>query len=119
MTTVVCERCKLPFDAKPKELNRGKGRFCGVSCANAYRSSMRKNPQARKIWLEAAKATDRYKQQRAAHSLVSEAIRRGDLVRQPCEVCGGTIRVHAHHDDYSKPLLVRWLCVAHHRMLHG
>lgn len=52
---------------------------------------------------------------------VRHAVKRGDLVRQPCEACGSAA-VEAHHDDYSKPLAVRWLCrlchVAHHRA-HG
>jgi ribosomal protein S27AE len=52
------------------------------------------------------------------HDVVYQAIRRGELVRQPCEVCGAT-KVHAHHDDYSKPLDVRWLCSRHHRLHHG
>lgn len=41
-----------------------------------------------------------------------------ELPRSPCEVCGKTIGVHAHHDDYSKPLLVRWLCARHHMQIH-
>jgi len=48
-----------------------------------------------------------------AHHLVHTAIRRGNLVRQPCEVCDG-FYAQAHHDDYSKPLEVRWLCKRHH-----
>jgi hypothetical protein len=55
---------------------------------------------------------------RAAY-LTSDAIRDGRLVRQPCEVCGTTLRVQAHHDDYTKPLDVRWLCFKHHREHHG
>ena len=51
--------------------------------------------------------------------LTSNAIRDGRLVRQPCEVCGTTENVQAHHDDYSKPLDVRWLCFVHHRQVHG
>jgi hypothetical protein len=53
-----------------------------------------------------------------AHSAVSYAIRTKKLTRQPCEVCGRTDS-HAHHDDYSKPLDVRWLCPPHHREVHG
>lgn len=51
-----------------------------------------------------------------AHYLCSNAIRDGRLIRQPCEVCGGPAQ--AHHDDYSKPLDVRWLCTTHHAEWH-
>lgn len=55
-----------------------------------------------------------------AHLVVQQALNRGDLVRQPCEVCGTTEgRIDAHHDDYSKPLDVRWLCRSHHSRLHS
>lgn len=40
--------------------------------------------------------------------------RRGHLRAEPCEVCGSA-DVEMHHDDYGKPLEVRWLCAAHHR----
>lgn len=48
-----------------------------------------------------------------AHTLVQRAIQTGKLVRLPCEVCG-IEEVDAHHDDYSKPLDVRFLCRKHH-----
>lgn len=54
----------------------------------------------------------------AARKAVRNAIRRGDIKRQPCEVCGA-IRVQAHHDDYSRPLDVRWLCPVHHAEHHA
>ena len=50
---------------------------------------------------------------------VSNALQSGRLVREPCECCGATERVDAHHDDYSKPLDVRWLCRRHHLEYHG
>ena len=40
------------------------------------------------------------------------------LERMPCEICGDSI-VEAHHDDYSKPLEVRWLCQSHHKQWHA
>lgn len=54
----------------------------------------------------------------AARWQVQRAIKAGRLVRQPCEACGASV-VHAHHDDYSKPLSVRWLCPTHHREHHA
>jgi len=52
-----------------------------------------------------------------ACAIVGRAIRNGKLKKQPCEVCG-EIKVEAHHDDYSKPLNVRWLCKYHHTQHH-
>lgn len=53
-----------------------------------------------------------------AWSAVYTAIKRGILVRQPCEQCGATT-VEAHHDDYTRPLSVRWLCNFHHNEWHN
>jgi len=55
---------------------------------------------------------------RYANLLVYLALKKGKLIRQPCEVCG-SMKADAHHDDYSKPLEVRWLCRSHHRKLHN
>ena len=54
---------------------------------------------------------------RRVHACVRKALRVGTLSRMPCEVCG-EIRVEAHHDDYNKPLEVRWLCIRHHNQWH-
>lgn len=52
-----------------------------------------------------------------AHSLVYSAIKCGRLSKQPCEVCGAE-PAEAHHDDYNKPLKVRWLCKQCHSEWH-
>lgn len=54
-----------------------------------------------------------------AHKAVYYAKRRGALKPQPCEVCGASERIEAHHDDYDKPLQVRWLCIQHHKDHHN
>lgn len=54
---------------------------------------------------------------RKTHIAVGNAIRDGKLVKQPCEICQES-KVQAHHDDYSKPLDVRWLCTKHHAEWH-
>jgi hypothetical protein len=52
-----------------------------------------------------------------ARGRVAYAIRTGKLARQGCEVCGE--KAEAHHEDYNRPLEVKWLCFAHHRAAHG
>jgi ribosomal protein S27AE len=58
------------------------------------------------------------KEKRRAHKIVEAAILRGDLKKEPCARCGGEI-VHAHHEDYSRPMEVVWLCHADHRARHA
>lgn len=53
-----------------------------------------------------------------AHALVLRAIERGELAKMPCEICGEW-ETQAHHDDYNKPLSVRWLCDKHHKEWHA
>ena len=52
-----------------------------------------------------------------ARRIVRSALERGELERQPCEVCGH-VKVDAHHEDYLWPLEIRWLCRQHHTDLH-
>lgn len=52
-----------------------------------------------------------------AHTMISNAIRDKKLTRLPCQVCGDTSS-HAHHEDYSKPMDVIWLCAKHHQRHH-
>jgi hypothetical protein len=48
-----------------------------------------------------------------ARGKLNLAIYYGKVKRQPCW-CGAT-PAEAHHEDYSKPLDVRWLCPPHHQ----
>lgn len=57
-------------------------------------------------------------EKRIAYNLMKVALLSGDLIRKPCEVCGD-VKSQGHHDDYTKPLEVRWLCHAHHCEVHG
>jgi hypothetical protein len=52
-----------------------------------------------------------------AQTIVGNALRDGKISKLPCEVCGTTNNLHAHHEDYSKPLDVNWLCALHHHRL--
>lgn len=55
---------------------------------------------------------EKHPDRRDAHRKVFVAVRNGTLVKESC-FCGDT-KVEAHHDDYSHPLEVVWLCKKHH-----
>jgi hypothetical protein len=57
---------------------------------------------------------ERYPERIKARVIVSREIRAGRMIRGNCEICGSS-NANAHHDDYSKPLEVRWFCRKDHR----
>jgi ribosomal protein S27AE len=88
----------------------------GVMRATVLRSRSRRLERVREAdRARGFRETDETKN--AARNAVKKALRRGELVRQPCERCGAA-PADAHHDDYSKPLAVRWLCEPHHGEEH-
>lgn len=77
------------------------------------------NPDRRKKLSEYRRVSrQRSPQKYAARAAVANAIRAGTLTRCPCEVCGDPV-AQAHHEDYARPLEVRWLCRTHHHKVHG
>jgi hypothetical protein len=52
-----------------------------------------------------------------ANTILSNAIKYGSIKRLPCEICGSK-KSEGHHEDYSKPLDVVWLCSRHHSDRH-
>lgn len=82
--------------------------------------------QLGETYLAAARA--RHKERhvaRMASQKVTRAIADGTLVQGTCwcaafslgATCMGSLE--AHHEDYSQPLVVIWLCRSHHRKLHA
>ena len=83
--------------------------------------------RAQKAWREKNRAKTRQnmvrwnlrnKDKKAAHNAVKIAVRNGVLMRGDCSICGSTENIHAHHEDYTKPLEVDWFCKHHHREYH-
>lgn len=80
-----------------------------------------KTPHGRLVAARARAAwAERNPEKRAAQIAVGNALRAGRLARGECERAGDGCdgRVEAHHDDYSRPLDVRWLCSTHHHEHH-
>jgi hypothetical protein len=55
--------------------------------------------------------------QDAAQRAVMDAVRIGTMIPMPCQVCSHR-EAEAHHQDYTRPLSVVWLCKTHHAGEH-
>ncbi len=91
--------------------------YCGLERCPGPRKCKACKAAYMRAWREAGRAKPGPVDKLRARGQVSMAIHRGTIIRQPCEVCGRT-PAEAHHDDYSKPKEVRWLCRPHHRAHH-
>jgi hypothetical protein len=63
----------------------------------------------------ARKQREKTPDKHTTRKLVHNAVRRGELKRQKCW-CGA--EGQAHHEDYTKPYQIMWLCRKHHAELH-
>jgi len=88
---------------------------CKVCDTVLNREWRRKNPT--KMYLKSRRHIEKYPYKQEARLLVKYAVKQGMLTRKPCEECGQK-NTHAHHNDYSKPLEVVWLCPKHHSAVH-
>lgn len=69
------------------------------------------------------KSTQNYRRDKVrkqAHLDLNNALKYGRMTKpNNCSNCGIECNPHGHHDDYSKPLDVRWLCVKCHTDFHN
>lgn len=95
-------------------------RAANIEAARAYDRN-RPNKQARSVVQQeyTKEYREKFPNKYKAHVLVNNYLRDGKLLKEPCEVCSTNECVVAHHDDYAKPLDVRWLCEVHHKEWHS
>jgi hypothetical protein len=135
-----CPTCKTmksetDFYRDPRQRDGLKGQCKKCHCAGAVRTrdpdnhrvkraeQMRRareaNPEKFRERDRAASAKRTKDDRTAARMLLNSAVKTGKVVRAPaCEGCGIVGRLHGHHDDYAKPLEVRWLCPPCHGKEH-
>lgn len=103
-----CKGCRREyFASRPRE------RIAEID-RKRNQAPKRKADKVRFVQRHRGKHPDRYR----ARTAVTHAISDGWLSRAPCQVCGNT-RVEAHHEDYSRPLDVVWLCPSCHARRHA
>jgi hypothetical protein len=118
----ICANCGNEFFARRSELEKGRAKCCSRSCRNSYWNRGENNPNwkggiSKKYYHYKKLQVKRYPDRIRARNIISNRIKRGSIIREPCAICG-SMDTEAHHEDYSKPLEVVWLCKKHHREKH-
>ena len=144
METKTCKTCN---ETKPLEdfgVWRGTPTSQCKTCYNKYMQEYRKSPslkaKMRAYWKspEGCKTRSRYQRspkglerpkrwhaknpgKRAVYQMVAAELRAGRMTKPAeCSHCGLTpSRIDGHHEDYSKPLEVTWLCRECHWRRHA
>lgn len=106
-----CLNCELPFEPAPSY--RRNYPICG-------KCTWLKQKERRGSRLEYNREyynKEDNKHKRRVRALVSAALRDKRLYKSSCLKCGNE-KSEAHHEDYSKPLEVIWLCKSCHVKRH-
>ena len=103
-------------------------RFYRSERSRKWREAWRQTEDGRKSILASSRiARQRRPAAKNAHNTLFRALRNGSIKRpDSCSRCecsprkgvDGRILIHAHHNDYAKPLDVVWLCSQCHANLH-
>ena|SRR3989338_5433494 len=87
---------------------------------NAYRREYSRTPKGKEVqkrYNAKRRARKDGVMAQKANNDVGNALRKGELIKKPCMLCGD-IKTQAHHWDYTKTLDVWWYCNSHHRQHH-
>lgn len=97
--------------AAPSGIGNG-GNFESINTANLTEARRRRNSMTPQDRWKAAHPKETW-----AHAALRSALKKGLIEKEPCEVCGAH-EVDGHHDDYARPMDVRWFCRRHHKQEH-
>lgn len=124
MTTKTCIKCGEEKDISEfykYARNRDGYRHECKECGNKERALANKlNPQwnkaAHKNYHERHKDDPIYLYKKMARKLAQAALLLGDIEEPACcPICGVIEKLEMHHEDYTDPLNVQWMCHTCHR----
>lgn len=110
-----CDYCGSLYRVKASAFKKRKRHFCSRACYSRYRAEIMP-PEEQNSYGTGYTPEERTRR-RKAREMLNHYLRDKHISKKPCEVCGNK-KAEAHHDDYGKPLDVRWLCFKCHREWH-
>lgn len=111
----ICDYCGKEYHTKKSAFLKRKRHFCCRNCYSKYRSEML--PKEEQHAYGTGYSQEERNKRKKAREIFNHYVRDKHIEKKSCEMCGNT-KVEAHHDDYDKPLEVRWLCFDCHRKWH-
>ncbi len=110
-----CKKCHIECGVRTRDR---------INTRRLRRESMRRRrtidlDKYRKRGRLVARAGPKNTPAKKAYSKLHTALRNGSIKKPPCcEDCTRRIKLTAHHEDYNKPLDVKWLCYECHGQRH-
>ena len=90
-----------------------------VEARKIYAGKVKNDPVLKDRFLKSRKEwQERNLIKRAAHVIWGNYLRKNHVTALPCETCFNTHDLNAHHEDYTKPLDITWLCRKCHGLRH-
>lgn len=111
----ICQQSKAEMKytfSKDHKIQYYHCRQCNTLRVKKYRDTENGRLNIRKA---VYKSINKYPQRQKARIAVQYAVKKGKLEKPMfCEKCNIESKLEAHHEDYSKPLEVIWLCKGCH-----
>lgn len=105
-----CKVCKLKYQKSYAKTDAGK------------EAASRRSKKPERVKYQTAntkKWRENNPEKYAAHNMINNGLRDGKLEKPlACDRCGKEDMIHGHHDDYSQPMDVEWICVSCHGTEH-
>lgn len=121
---MICKNCseeKPDWEFRYSSGAKQQNRTCCRACYAKIWKERRQTPSYKKFVREySRKRYLKFRDKHIARSKVARAVKNGIIIKpDTCENCGDKEPLQGHHEDYTKPLEVRWLCRICHLDLHG
>ncbi len=118
-----CNHCVSAKRRETKQKQKENGTYERIAARNreydaAYRISYNQKPEVKERRRSSSRRQiERHPEKYLARQVLQHALRKREITKGTCQVCGNP-QVDGHHEDYTKPLDVMWLCRRHHTDVH-